>query len=87
MDNTTLMAKNEEKLKSLLMKVREETEKAGLKLIKKTKIIASSSITSWQIHGKKTERVIDFTFLGSKSTSDSDYSHKIKKCCSLEEKL
>ena len=80
------MAENDEKLKSLLMKVKEESEKAGLKLIQITKIIASSSITSWQIHGEKTERVTDFTFLGSKSTSDSDCSHKIKKCLLLGRK-
>ena len=80
------MAENEEKLKSLLMKVKEESEKAGLKLIQKTNLIASSSITSWQIDGETTERVTDFTFLGSKITSDSDCSHKIKKCLLLGRK-
>ena len=80
------MAENEEKLKSLLMKVKEESEKAGLKLIQKTKLIASSSITSWQIDGETTERVTDFIFLGSKITSDSDCSHKIKKCLLLGRK-
>ena len=74
------MAENEEKLKSLLMKVKEESEKADLKLnLQKTKIMASGPITSWQINGKKIETVTDFVFLGSKITGDGDYSHKIKR--------
>ena len=73
-----LMAENEEELKILLMKVKEESEKAGLKLnIQKTKIIASSSMNSWQIDGGKVETVADFIFLGSKITADGDYSHAI----------
>ena len=77
-DDTTLMAEREEELKSLLMRVKEESEKAGLKLnIQKTKIMASNPITSWQIDG---ETVRDFIFLGSKITADCDYSHKIKRC-------
>ena len=84
-DDTTLMAENEEKLKSLLMKVKEESEKVGLKLnIQKTKIMASSPITSWQIDG---ETVSDFIFGGSKITADDDCGHEIKIACSLEEKL
>ena len=79
-DDTTLMAEREEELKSLLMKVKEESEKAGLKLnIKKTKIMASSPIMSWQIDGETIEIVTDFIFLGSKIIADSDCSHKIKK--------
>ena len=86
-DNTILMAENEEELKSLLMKVKEESEKAGLKLnIQKMKIKASSPITSWQINGETMQTVADFIFLGSKITSDGDCSH-IKHTCSLEEKL
>ena len=82
------MAESEEELKSLLMKVKEESEKAHLKLnIQKTKIMASGPITSWQIYGEKVEIVTDFIFLGSKITPDSDCSHKIKDACSLEEKL
>ena len=78
-DDTTLMAESEEELKSLLMKVKEESEKAGLKLnIKKTKIMASSPITSWQIYGGKVETMIEF-FLGSKITAGSDCSHEIKR--------
>ena len=78
-DDTTLMAENKEELKGLLMKVKEESEKAGLKLnIQKTKIMASSSITSWQIDGETMETVTDFIFLGSKITADSDCSHEIK---------
>ena len=81
------MAESEEELKSLLMKVREESEQAGLKLnIQKTKIMASDSITSWKIDGKTMETVTDLIFLGSKITADGDYSHEIKSC-SLEEKL
>ena len=76
-DGTTLMAENEEELKSLLMKVKEESEKVGLKLnIQKTKIMASGHITSWQIDG---ETVSDFIFLGSKITADGDCSHEIKR--------
>ena len=79
-DDTTLMAKSEEELKSLLMKVKEEIEKVGLKLnIQKTKIMASSPITSWQIDGEIMETVKDFIFLGSKTTADGDCSHEIKK--------
>jgi len=77
-DDTTLMAESEEELKSLLMKVKEESEKSGLKLnILKTKIMTSSPITSWQIDGDKMETVIDFIFLGSKITADGDSSHEI----------
>ena len=76
--STTLRAENEEELKSLLMKVREESEKAGLKFnIQKTKIMASSLINSWQVDGEIMETVTDFIFLGSKITVDSDYSHEI----------
>ena len=79
-DNTTFMAESEEELKSLLMKVKEEIEKVGLKLnIQKTKILASGPITSWQIDGETMETVKDFIFLGSKITEDSDYSHEIKR--------
>ena len=75
------MAEIEEELKSLLMKVKEGSEKAGFKLnIQKTKIMASSPITLWQIDGKTTEIVTDFLFLGSKITADDDYSHEIKRC-------
>ena len=74
------MAESEEELKSLLMKVKEESEKAGLKLnIPKTKIMASSPTTSWQIEGEKMETVTDFIFLGSKITADGDCSHEIKR--------
>ena len=77
-DDTTLMAESEEELKSLLMRVKEESERAGLKLnIQKTKIMASGLITSWQIVGGKVERVTDFIFLGSKITADGDRSHEI----------
>ena len=79
-DDTTLMAEREEELKSLLMKLKEESEKVGLKLnIQKTKIMASGPITSWQIDGKTVETVTDFIFLGSQITADSDYSHEIKR--------
>ena len=79
-DDTTLMAESEEELKSLLMKVKEESEKVGLKLnIQKTKIMASGPITSWQIEGKTVETVTDFIFLGSKVTAYGDYSHEIKR--------
>ena len=78
-DDTTLMAESEEELKSLLMKVKEESEKVGLKLnIQKTKIMASSPITSWQIDGETMETVTDFIFLGSKITTDDDCSNEIK---------
>ena len=81
------MAESEEELKSLLMKVKEESEKSGLKLnIQKTKIMASSPITSWQINGETMETVTDFIFLGSKITADGDRGHEIKTCF-LEEKL
>ena len=86
-DDTTLMAESEEELKSNLMKVKEESEKAGLKLnIQKTKIMASGSITSWQIDGEKMEIVADFIFLGSKITADGDCSHEIKRCLLLGRK-
>ena len=79
-DDTTLMAESKEELKSLLVKVKQESEKVGLKLnIQKTKIIASGSITSWQIDGETIEAVTDFTFLGSKITADGDCSHEIKR--------
>ena len=82
------MAESEEELKSLLMKVKEESEKVGLKLnIQETKIMAVSPITSWQIDGETVETVIDFIVLGSKITADGDCSHEIKDACSLEEKL
>ena len=79
-DDTTLMAESEEELKSLLMKVKEESEKVGLKLnIQKTKIMASGPITSWKIDGETVETVSDFIFLGSKITADGDCSHEIKR--------
>ena len=79
-DDTTLMAESEEEPKSLLMKVKEESEKVGLKLnIQKTKIMASGPITSWQIDGETMETVTDFIFLGSKITADGDCSHEIKR--------
>ena len=78
------MAESEEELKSLLMKVKEESEKVGLKLnIQKTKIMASGPITSWQIEGKTVKTMADFIFLGSKITADSDRSHEIKRCLLL----
>ena len=81
---TTLMAESEEELKSLLMKVKEESEKPSLKLnIQKTKIIVSGPITSWQVDGETMETVTDFIFLGSKITADGDYSHEIKRCLLL----
>ena len=80
-DNTTLMAESEEELKSLLIKFKEESEKAGLKLnIQKTNIMASSPITSWQTDGETVEIVTDFIFWGSKITADGDCSHEIKRC-------
>ena len=79
-DDTTLMAESKEEIKSLLMKVKEESEKVGLKLnIQKTKIMASGPITSWQIDGEIMETVTDFIFLGSKITADADCSHEIKR--------
>ena len=79
-DDTTLMAEIEEEVKSLLMKVKEESEKVGLKLnIQKMKIMASSSITSWETDGETVETVADFIFLGSKITVDGDWSHEIKR--------
>ena len=87
-DDTTLMAESEEELKSLLMRVKQESEKVGLKLsIQKSKIMVSSPIISWQIDGAKMETVADFIFLGSKITVDGDCSHKIKRLSPLEEKL
>ena len=87
-DDTVLMAESEEELKSLLMKVKEESEKVDLKLnIQKIKIIASGPITSWQIDGKAVETVADFIFLGSKITADGDCSHEIKRCVLLERKV
>ena len=83
-DDTTLMAESEEELKSLLMKVKEESEKVGLKLnIQKTKIMASGPITSWQIVGETVETLADFIFWGCKITADCDCSHKIKRCLLL----
>ena len=87
-DDTTLMAESEEELKSLLMRMKEESEKVGLKLnIQKTKIMASSLITSWQIDEGKVERVTDFIFLGSKITADNNCSHEIKRCLLLGRKV
>ena len=86
-DDTTLMAENKEELKSLLMKVKEESEKAGLKLtIQKSKNMASGLITSWQIDEETMETVTDFIFLGSKITADGDCSHEIKKLLLLRRK-
>ena len=87
-DDTTLMTESEEELKSLLMNVKEESEKVGLKLnIQKTKIIASGPITSWQIEGEIVETVSDFIFLGSKITADGDCSHEIKRRLLLGRKV
>ena len=87
-DDTTLMPESEEELKSLLMKVKEESGKSWLKAQhSKNKIMASGPITSWQIDWETVETVTDFIFLGSKITVDGDCSHEIKRCCSLEEKL
>ena len=87
-DDTTLMAESEDELKSLLMKVKEESEKVGYKLnIQKTKIIASGPITSWQIDGETVETVADFIFLGSKITAVGDCSHEIKRCLLLGRKI
>ena len=86
--DTTLMAESEEELKSLLMKVKEESEKVGLKLnIQKTKIMASGPITSWQIDGETVETVADFIFLSFKITADDDYSHEIKRRLLLQRKV
>ena len=85
---TTLMAESKEELKNIMIKVKEENEKAGLKVnIQKTKIMASGPITSWQIDEETMQTVTDFIFLGSKTTVDSDCSHEIKRCLLLEEKL
>ena len=87
-DDTTLMVENEEELKSLLMKVKEESEKVGLKLnIQKTKIMSSGPISSWQVNGETVETVADFIFLGSKITAYGDFSHELKDAYSLEGKL
>ena len=87
-DDTTLMAESEEELKSLLMKVKEESEKVGLKLnSQKTKIMASGPITSWEINGETVERVSDFIFGGSKITADGDGSHEIKRRLLLGRKV
>ena len=87
-ENTTLMAESEEELKSLVMKVKEESKKAGLKLnTQKTKIMAPGPITSWQIDGETVETVTDFVLLGSKITADIDCSHEIKRCLLLEKKF
>ena len=86
-DDTTLMTESNEELKSLVMKVKEESEKVGLKLnSQKTKIMASGLITSWQIDGEKVETVTYFIFLGSKITVHGHFSHKIKRCLLLERK-
>ena len=86
-DNSILMAESKEQLKSLLIKVKEESEKVGLKLnIQKTKIVASDPITSWQIDGEIIETVTDFIFLGSKITAVGDCSHEIKRCLLLRRK-
>ena len=87
-DDTILIAESEEELKSLLMKVKKESEKVGLKLnIQKTKIMASGPITSWEIDGETVETVSDFIFLGSKITADGDCSHEIKRCLLLGRKV
>ena len=87
-DDTTLMVESEEELKSLLMKVKEDCEKVGLKLnIQKTKVMASGPITSWEIDGETAETVSDFIFLGSKITADGDCSHEIKRCLLLGRKV
>ena len=87
-DDNTLMAESEEELKSLLMKVKEESEKVGLKLnIQKTKIMASGPITSWEIDGETVETMADFIFLGSKITADGDCSHEIKRRLLLGRKI
>ena len=87
-DDTTLMAENKEELKSLLLKMKKESEKAGLifNIQKANKIMVSSSITSWQIDGKRMETVTDFIFLVSKITEDGDWSHEIKRCLTIGRK-
>ena len=86
--DTTLKAESKEELKSLLINIKEESEKADLKLsIQKTRIMASGPVTSWQIYRETIETVTDFIFLGSEITADDDCSHEIKDACSLEEKL
>ena len=87
-DDTTLMAESKEELRSLLMKMKEESEKVGLKLnIQKTKIMASGPITSWQIDGETVETVTDLIFWSSKVTADGDFSHEIKRCLLLGKKV
>ena len=87
-DDTTLMAESEEELKGLLMKVKEGSEKVGLKFnIQKSKVMASGLITSWQIDGERVETVADFIFLGFKITADGDCSHEIKRCLLFERKV
>ena len=87
-DDTTLMAESEEELKSLLMKVKEESEKVGLKLnIQETKVMASGPVTSWEIDGETVETVADFNFLGSKITAGGDCSHEIKRLLLLGSKV
>ena len=87
-DDSTLTADSEKEIKNLLMKMKEESEKAGLKLnIQKTKTMATSPISSWQIEGGKVEAMTDFIFLGSKITPDGDCTHELKTICSLEGKL
>ena len=87
-DDTTLMAESKKELKSLLMRVKEKSGKLGLKLyIKKTKIVTSGSITSWQIEGEKVETVTEFIFLASRITADNDCSHEIKRCLLLGRKV
>ena len=87
-DDTTLMAESEEELKNLLMKVKEESENAGLKVnIQRTKIMASGPITSWEIDGETVETVANFIFLGSKIAADGDCSHEIKRCLLLGRKV
>ena len=87
-DDSTLMAESEKELKSLLMKVKEESEKVGLNInVQKTKIMASGPITSWEIDGETVETVADFTFLGSKITAAGDCSHDIKRCLLLGRKV
>ena len=87
-DDTTLMAESEEELTGLLMKVKDESEKVGLKLnIQKTKIMASGPIISWEIDGETAETVSDFIFLGSKITADGDFSHEIERCLLIGRKV
>ena len=86
-DDTTLMAESEDKLKSLLMQVKEKSEKVGLKLIQKTKIMASGPMTSWEIVGEIVETVLDFIFLGARVTADGECSHEIERCLLLGRKV